>query len=70
MSKWIYITIMMLLAGAGIILLLTEKKQADENRKESDRILQEFRTLDSSLKVSNHQIDSLNKTLLDSLSKK
>ncbi len=60
---------------AGISLLsaviLFMKKTADQANRAQDKILQQFKTVDESLKKSNaYIIDSANKKLLDSITAK
>jgi hypothetical protein len=53
--------------AAGFIYFM--KQSADDSRKRSDTILEQFKTVDQDLQESNQKLDSLNKIYFDSLRK-
>jgi hypothetical protein len=55
------------IASSAIIFM---KESADKAKEKSDKILEEFRTIDKGLQKTTIAIDSANKILFDSLSDK
>ena len=52
--------------GLGAMLLFGLKKAADDTKKRSDNILEEFKSVDNSLRESIKMTDTLNQQLKDS----
>ena len=67
MSKGLIAFIVVAAIGMGAMLIIEMKKSADEAHKRSDEIIRDFKAVDKSLQESKAYIDSLNKSLIDSL---
>jgi Skp family chaperone for outer membrane proteins len=69
MSKGlIAFTVVICIAFASMVIIFM-KQSADNARKRSDDIMEEFKKVDSGLQKSNSKLDSLNNMHFDSLNK-
>lgn len=70
MSRGLIAFIIVACIAIASVMIIYMRWSADNARKRSDDILNEFKTVDKDLKESNSKIDSGNKVILDSLYKK
>ncbi len=62
---FIVIVCIAVVTAAAINMMIS----ANEARKESDKIMEEFKTIDKGLEQTDERLDSLNKMFFDSLRK-
>jgi len=70
MSKGLIAFIIVAALGSGALVVLYMNDSAGKARKRSDQIMQDFKTIDNSLKEHNTTIDEATRRLLDSLQAK
>lgn len=69
MSKRLIAFIVLVSIATMSMVVIFLKQSADEGRKRSDNIMEQFETVDRDLHKSNERLDSLNKMDYDSLVK-
>ncbi len=70
MHKGLIAFIVVASIGFATMLILFMKQSAIEANQKSNKILEDFKTVDRDLKKSAIAIDSVNNTLIDSFTKK
>lgn len=70
MSKGLLVFIVVLGIALAVSQFIKMKQSADNARKASDKIIDEFKTIDKDLKASSLEIDTAKKRLNDSLAAK
>jgi len=69
MSKGLITFIVIVCISVVAALAIKMMISANEARKESDKIMEQFKTIDKDLKETDERLDSLNKMYFDSLRK-
>ena len=67
MSKGLIAFIIVAAVGLGATLIIEMRKSADDAHKRSEELLQDFNTIDKSLKESDTSIDASGRRLIESL---
>ena len=67
MPKRLLVFIVVLGIGLAVSQFIKMKHSADNARAASDKIMEEFKTIDKDLKASSLEIDTAKKRLFDSL---
>lgn len=67
MSKGLVAFIVVACIGFAASVIIFMKQSADDTRKRSDVIMEQFKQVDRSLRESHARVDSLNNSLPDSM---
>jgi len=67
MSKGLIAFVFVAVVGIAASIIISMKKSAGDARNRSEKVMNDFNAVDKSLQESKAYIDSLNKSLIDSL---